>query len=201
MSKYLIGLTGGIGSGKTTVANLFAELGIELVDADIVARDVVEIGTSGLTQITAHFGKQILNQDGSLDRAALREIIFNWPKERRWINDLLHPMIRTEMLNQLASTSSPYTILVAPLLFENELDRLVNRTLLIDISPEQQRKRTINRDSVTNEQVEKIISSQAPRAEKLLKADDVIDNHGKISALKSKVIALHNNYLKLSNNA
>ena len=201
MSKYLIGLTGGIGSGKTTVANLFAELGIELVDADVVARDVVEIGTSGLTQIAAHFGKQILNQDGRLDRAALREIIFNWPKERRWINDLLHPMIRTEMLNQLASTSSPYTILVAPLLFENELDRLVNRTLLIDISPEQQRKRTINRDSVTNEQVEKIISSQAPRAEKLLKADDVIDNHGKISALKSKVIALHNNYLKLSNNA
>ena len=201
MSKYLIGLTGGIGSGKTTVANLFSELGIELVDADIVARDVVAIGTSGLTQISAHFGKQILNQDNSLDRAALREIIFSEPKERNWINDLLHPLIRTEMLNQLAATSSPYTILVAPLLFENELDRLVNRTLLIDISPEQQRKRTVNRDSVTNEQVEKIISSQAPRVEKLLKADDVIDNHGKISALKSKVIALHNNYLKLSNNA
>lgn len=201
MAKYLIGLTGGIGSGKTTVANLFAELGIELVDADIVARDVVAIDTSGLNQIAAHFGKQILNQDNSLDRAALREIIFSQPKERHWINDLLHPMIRTEMLNQLAATSSPYTILVAPLLFENELDRLVNRTLLIDISPEQQRKRTVHRDAVTHEQVEKIISSQAPRAEKLLKADDVIDNHGEISALKSKVIALHNNYLKLSNNA
>ncbi|AQS40457.1 dephospho-CoA kinase [Shewanella psychrophila] len=201
MSKYLIGLTGGIGSGKTTVANLFAELGIELVDADIVARDVVEIGTSGLNQIVDHFGRQILNQDASLDRSALREIIFNQPKERSWLNNLLHPIIRTEMLNQLAASSSPYTILVAPLLFENELDRLVDRTLLIDISPEQQRKRTVNRDSVTNEQVEKIISSQAPRAEKLLKADDVIDNHGEISALKSKVIALHNNYLKLSNNA
>ncbi|MBL4814466.1 MAG: dephospho-CoA kinase [Shewanella sp.] len=201
MAKYLIGLTGGIGSGKTTVANLFAELGIELVDADIVARDVVAIGTSGLNQIAAHFGKQILNQDNSLDRAALREIIFSQPKERHWINDLLHPMIRTEMLNQLAATSSPYTILIAPLLFENELDRLVNRTLLIDISPEQQQKRTVHRDAVTHEQVEKIISSQAPRAEKLLKADDVIDNHGEISALKSKVIALHNNYLKLSNNA
>ena len=134
MAKYLIGLTGGIGSGKTTVANLFAELGIELVDADIVARDVVAIGTSGLNQIAAHFGKQILNQDNSLDRAALREIIFSEPKERLWINDLLRPMIRTEMLKQLAATSSPYTILVAPLLFENELDRLVNRTVLIDIS-------------------------------------------------------------------
>lgn len=201
MAKYLIGLTGGIGSGKTTVANLFAELGIELVDADIVARDVVAIGTSGLNQIAAHFGKQILNQDNSLDRAALREIIFSEPKERLWINDLLHPMIRIEMLKQLAATSSPYTILVAPLLFENELDRLVNRTVLIDISPEQQGKRTVRRDGVTHEQVEKIISSQAPRAEKLLKADDVIDNHGEISALKSKVIALHNNYLKLSNNA
>lgn len=91
MSKYLIGLTGGIGSGKTTVANLFAELGIELVDADIVARDVVEIGTSGLNQIVDHFGRQILNQDASLDRSALREIIFNQPKERSWLNNLLHP--------------------------------------------------------------------------------------------------------------
>ncbi|BAJ00225.1 dephospho-CoA kinase [Shewanella violacea] len=201
MPKYLIGLTGGIGSGKTTVANLFAELGIELVDADIVARDVVAIGTRGLNQIASHFGKQILNQDGSLDRSALREIIFNQPKERIWVNGLLHPMIRTEMLNQLAATSSPYTILVAPLLFENELDKLVNRTLLIDISPSQQSQRTLSRDAVTSEQVEKIISSQAPRAEKLAKADDVIDNQGEISALKSKVIALHNNYLKWSNNS
>ncbi|MEI6859447.1 MAG: dephospho-CoA kinase [Shewanella sp.] len=201
MSKYLIGLTGGIGSGKTTVANLFAELGIELVDADIIARDVVAIGTQGLSQITAHFGQQILNQNGNLDRAALRDIIFNQPQERSWINDLLHPMIRIKMLKQLNASSSPYTILVAPLLFENKLDRLVNRTLLIDISPTHQQQRTINRDSVTKEQIKKIINSQTPRAEKRLKADDVIDNHGEISALKSKVIALHYNYLKLSNNA
>ncbi len=201
MSKYIVGLTGGIGSGKTTVANLFLELGIELVDADIVAREVVEIGSSGLKQITEYFGEGVLNSDSSLNRAALRELIFSNTDERQWLNDLLHPMIRLEMLKQLKETQSDYAILVAPLLFENDLDRLVNRTLLVDISPELQRLRTVERDAVTIEQVDSIIASQDSRDVKLIKADDVIDNHGEISALKSKVIALHNNYIKLSKNA
>lgn len=201
MAKLIIGLTGGIGSGKTTAANIFAELGIELVDADIVAREVVAIGTSGLAQIVDYFGSEILNPDASLNRSMLRERIFSEPAEREWINALLHPMIRTEMLKQLDNTQSPYSILIAPLLFENGLDRLVHRTLLIDISPEQQRNRTMFRDSVPAQQVQSIIDSQASREDKLSKADDVIDNHGKISALRSKIIALHNNYLKLSNNA
>ena len=201
MASLVIGLTGGIGSGKTTVANIFAELGIELVDADIVAREVVSTGTKGLAQIVARFGNDILNPDASLNRAKLRELIFSKDVDREWLNALLHPMIRTEMLNQLDSTQSPYSILIAPLLFENGLDRLVNRTLLVDISPKQQRNRTIIRDSVSAEQVQSIIDSQASREDKLSKADDVIDNHGEISALRSKIIALHNNYLKLSNNA
>ena len=201
MANLVIGLTGGIGSGKTTVANIFAELGIELVDADIVAREVVSTGTKGLAQIVARFGNDILNPDASLNRAKLRELIFSKDVDREWLNALLHPMIRTEMLNQLDSTQSPYSILIAPLLFENGLDRLVNRTLLVDISPKQQRNRTIIRDSVSAEQVQSIIDSQASREDKLSKADDVIDNHGEISALRSKIIALHNNYLKLSNNA
>lgn len=201
MSNYILGLTGGIGSGKTTVANLFAEQGIELVDADIVAREVVEVGSKGLEALSKHFGPHILNQDASLNRSALREIIFNNPAHRDWVNKLLHPMIRLQMLEQLNSAVSPYTILIAPLLFENDLDRLVNRTLLVDISPKEQIKRTSLRDAVSNDQVNKIIESQAPRLDKIKRADDVIDNHGEISALRSKVIALHNNYIKLSKNA
>jgi len=201
MSKFIVGLTGGIGSGKTTVANMFAELGIELVDADIIAREVVEVGSKGLYEISAHFGSAILNQDKSLNRAKLRELIFSQPDEREWLNELMHPMIRDKILKSLKATTSPYAILVAPLLFENGLDRLVNLSLLVDISPEQQLNRTIDRDSVSSVQIKNIIDSQAPRAERLSKADDVIDNHGKISALKGKVITLHNNYLKLANNA
>jgi len=201
MSKFIVGLTGGIGSGKTTVANMFAELGIELVDADIIAREVVEVGSKGLYEISAHFGSEILNQDKSLNRAKLRELIFSQPDELEWLNELMHPMIRDKILKSLKATTSPYAILVAPLLFENGLDRLVNLSLLVDISPEQQLNRTIDRDSVSSVQIKNIIDSQAPRAERLSKADDVIDNHGKISALKGKVITLHNNYLKLANNA
>lgn len=198
MSNFVVGLTGGIGSGKTTVANLFAELGITLVDADIVARDVVASGSVGLAQVVEHFGPTILLENGDLDRAALRERIFSAPAEREWLNSLLHPMIRTEMLSQLKKATSSYAILVVPLLFENGLDRLVNCTLVVDISPELQTQRTIKRDSVSAEQVEKIIGSQATRAEKLSKADDVIDNHGTVSALKSKVAKLHQKYLTLA---
>lgn len=198
MADYIIGLTGGIGSGKTTVANIFASMGIALVDADIVARDVVSKGSEGLKQITAHFGPIILLEDGNLNRSKLRQIIFDHDKERLWLNALLHPMIRTSMQKQCKDAQSDYVIMVAPLLFENGLDRLVNRTLLVDISPELQKQRTVSRDAVTVQHVENIIGSQASRAEKLSKADDVIDNQGEISALQCKVEALHNLYLKLS---
>ncbi|GIU21618.1 MULTISPECIES: dephospho-CoA kinase [unclassified Shewanella] len=201
MADFIVGLTGGIGSGKTTVANLFEELGITLVDADIIARDVVAKGSIGLIKITEHFGTDTLLADGNLDRAKLRQKIFSDDSERLWLNNLLHPMIRDEMLEQCKAAQSDYVIMVVPLLFENGLDRLVDRTLLVDISPELQQQRTISRDAVTAQQVKNIIGSQASRAEKLSKADDVIDNHGEISALKCKVNALHNFYLKLSSNS
>lgn len=203
MSKFVVGLTGGIGSGKTTVANLFAAEGITLVDADIVARDVVAPGSNGLKAIVAHFGVDILTPEGSLDRAKLRQRIFSHDAERKWLNQLLHPMIRQEMQKQVENATSPYVIMVVPLLFENGLDRLVNRTLVVDIPPDLQISRTVKRDNVDASQVNNIINSQCSRSEKLARADDIIDNQGEISTLKREVLALHQRYLHLSgtNNA
>ena len=198
MSKFVVGLTGGIGSGKTTVANLFAAEGITLVDADIVAREVVAPGSKGLEAIVTHFGAEILTPEGELDRAKLRQRIFSNPEEREWLNQLLHPMIRQEMLAQVEKATSAYVIMVVPLLFENGLDRLVNRTLVVDISPELQINRTVKRDNVDASQVNNIINSQLSRSEKLARADDIIDNQGEISALKREVLALHQRYLQLS---
>ncbi|MCS6207026.1 dephospho-CoA kinase [Shewanella baltica] len=198
MSKFVVGLTGGIGSGKTTVANLFAAEGITLVDADIVAREVVAPGSKGLEVIVTHFGAEILTPEGELDRAKLRQRIFSHPEEREWLNQLLHPMIRQEMLAQVEKATSAYVIMVVPLLFENGLDRLVNRTLVVDISPELQINRTVKRDNVDASQVNNIISSQCSRSEKLARADDIIDNQGEISSLKREVLALHQRYLQLS---
>ena len=198
MSKFVVGLTGGIGSGKRTVANLFAAEGITLVDADIVAREVVAPGSKGLEAIVTHFGADILTAEGELDRAKLRQRIFSHPEEREWLNQLLHPMIRQEMLVQVEKATSAYVIMVVPLLFENGLDRLVNRTLVVDISPELQINRTVKRDNVDASQVNNIISSQCSRSEKLARADDIIDNQGEISTLKREVLALHQRYLQLS---
>ncbi|GIU03271.1 dephospho-CoA kinase [Shewanella sp. c952] len=200
MADFIVGLTGGIGSGKTTVANLFADLGVVLVDADIVAREVVNPGSEGLAAIVEHFGAEILLSDGHLDRSMLRERIFNNDEQRLWLNGLLHPLIRETMLNNCKEAQSNYVIMVVPLLFENGLDRLVHRTLLVDISPQQQQQRTMARDDVSAKQVQNIIGSQATRAEKLSKADDVIDNQGEISALKCKVNALNSLYLKICGN-
>ncbi|MEJ6520792.1 dephospho-CoA kinase [Shewanella bicestrii] len=200
MSKFVVGLTGGIGSGKTTVANLFAEEGVDLVDADIVAREVVAKGSKGLEAIIAHFGTEILTEAGELDRAKLRQQVFSNEQERQWLNQLLHPMIRQEMLSQVENATSDYVIMVVPLLFENGLDRLVNRTLVVDISPELQVSRTVKRDNVDATQVNNIINSQCSRNDKLARADDIIDNQGEISKLKQEVQALHQRYLQLSGN-
>ncbi|BCV38309.1 MULTISPECIES: dephospho-CoA kinase [Shewanella] len=198
MANFIVGLTGGIGSGKTTVANLFAEQGIVLVDADIIAREVVAKGSDGLKQIGDKFGPQMLTPEGTLNRAALREQIFHHPQDREWLNALLHPMIRTRMLERLETATSPYVIMVVPLLFENGLDKLADRTLVVDISPKLQLQRTIERDMVSKEQVQNIINSQSDRQSRLDKADDVIDNQGEIDALQAQVLALHNKYLQLA---
>ncbi|MCH1926142.1 dephospho-CoA kinase [Shewanella sp. C32] len=198
MSNVIIGLTGGIGSGKSTVANLFAEYGIAIVDADIIARDVVALGTAGLAAIVRHFGDAVLTSTGELDRAQLRERIFQQPAEREWLNGLLHPLIRTEMLQQCNAATSPYVLMVVPLLFENNLDSLVDRSLVVDVSPSTQLARTTSRDNVSATQVQNIINSQIGREQRLARADDIIENQGDIEQLRQHVAQLHQRYLQLA---
>lgn len=199
MSKLIIGLTGGIGSGKTTVSNQLADYGITIVDADVVAREVVAEGSLGLKEIVAKFGATILQEDGQLNRAKLRELIFSDEQLKQWLNALLHPLIRESILNQLKSATSPYCILSAPLLFENNLHQYTNRTLLIDVEKEIQITRTSKRDNVEKKQVEAIIASQMPREDKLALADDVLNN-SKLThlELENAVEKLHLNYLDLA---
>lgn len=194
--KFVVGLTGGIASGKTTVANLFAEFGIELVDADVIAREVVAKGSAGLTAIVDLFGDEILLANGQLDRATLRNKVFNNETQRLWLNNLLHPMIRQKMLDQVQASTSKYVIMVVPLLFENQLDSLVSTTLVVDISPELQISRTMQRDGVSQQQVEHILASQMSRQQRIDKANHIIDNQGDIELLRSQVTRLHQLFLQ-----
>ncbi|MNO42148.1 Dephospho-CoA kinase [compost metagenome] len=193
---YVVAITGGIGSGKTTVANQFAALGIEVVDADLIAREVVEPGTPALTAIASHFGPGILDEQGRLDRRALRERIFSDPAAKSWLNALLHPIIRSEMLRQCAAASSPYCLLVVPLLVENRLTELADRVLVIDVDEATQIERTCRRDGVSREQAQAILASQASRSERLAMADDVLDNQsGTSETIQERILALHETYL------
>ncbi|GKW54175.1 dephospho-CoA kinase [Pseudoalteromonas sp. NCCP-2140] len=199
MANWVLGLTGGIGSGKSAVSAMFEELGIQVVDADIVAREVVEPGSVGLTKITAHFGDEILTRNGTLDRAKLRAIIFADESQKQWLNNLLHPLIRESMLSKLKQAGSEYVILVAPLLFENGLEKYCNHTLLIDVPVDVQITRTTARDNVSVELAKQIIASQMSRADKQQKAADILDNNRPLAEVKTDVQKLHKKYLTYSN--
>ena len=202
MSHFIIGLSGGIGSGKTTIANMFEKLGIALVDADIVAREVVAPGTQALKRIVAHFSTDILTSEQSLDRKKLRALVFSNPVEKDWLNNLLHPLIRTEMFNQLAVATSPYVILVAPLLIENKLYQQVNRTLIIDVNVNTQIERATARDNSDRQTIENIIASQVSREVRIKHADDVISNETTdLKAIEKQVSKLHAKYLDIAINA
>lgn len=195
----VIGLTGGIASGKTTVANLFQQqFGIEVVDADVVAREVVEPGSAGLNAIVERFGNQILTPQGSLDRAQLREIIFSQPNEKQWINALLHPMIRQRMHHQLQQVQSAYALLVIPLMVENNLQSLANKVIVVDVEPEIQIARTMHRDGVDAKQAESILASQATREQRLAIADYVIKNSTENQKLLPQITELHQKFLEMS---
>ncbi|MDA0149989.1 dephospho-CoA kinase [Vibrio sp. LaRot3] len=196
---YVVGLTGGIASGKTTIANLFNQhFSIEIVDADIVARDVVAKSSEGLAQIVQRFGHGILLDNGELNRSKLREIIFADPSQKQWLDQLLHPMIRQNMQQQLASVKSDYALLVIPLMVENQLQTMANRVLVVDVDEQIQIERTMKRDDVSEQQARSILKSQATRQERLAIADDVIKNHSQNGQLLSQITDLHQKYLAMS---
>ena len=195
---YVVGVTGGIGSGKTAATDRFAALGIGVVDADIASRVVVEPGMPALARIAAHFGADILRDDGALDRAALRKIIFADPAEKTWLERLLHPLIAEEIQRQLHTVTSPYVIFVSPLLTESSQHEFCDRILVIDAPENMQLQRTMQRDNNDAAQVQRIIASQASREQRLRHADDVIENTGSLDHLAQQVAALHERYLGLA---
>lgn len=198
----IIGLTGGIGSGKSTVARAFETLGAASVDADNVAREIVLPGEPALLAIKSRFGDQVIHQDGTLNRAALRDIIFKDPEQRQWLETVTHPKIRKrllEHLERLKAQDAPYVLLVSPLLFETGLNALVSRCLIIDVPQALQLARTQLRDSVSESQVHAILAAQLSREQRLAKADDVIDNSGDHASMMAQVVRLDQYYRQLLN--
>ena len=187
----IIGLTGGIGSGKTAVSDTFEKLGITVVDADLASRVVVEKGKPCLEEIAKHFGDDILNENDELNRAKLREIIFNSDSEKLWLESLLHPAIAEQIKDELNASKSPYTILVSPLLLETNQRDFCDKVLVVDVPIELQMKRTTKRDGVSEDQVRSIIKSQINRDERLQLADEIILNEGSIEDLEMIVRELH----------
>lgn len=199
--RFILGLTGGIGSGKTAASQWFETQGITVVDADIVAREVVEIGKPALQKIKDHFGDWVLLEDGALDRRALRDHIFKHPEARKILENITHPAIRLSIIEQLQRATSPYAILVSPLLFETNQHQLTQRTLLIDASTELQILRASQRDHQDIEQIKKIMSAQMSREEKLKRADDVVINDGELDHLYQQLAVKHQYYLGLAQQA
>ncbi|MEE9101500.1 MULTISPECIES: dephospho-CoA kinase [Pseudomonas] len=197
MKPWILGLTGGIGSGKSAAAEHFATLGVHMVDADHAARWVVEPGRPALGKIVDRFGDAVLLPDGQLNRAALRERIFTSEEERRWLEQLLHPLIGQEIAANLARAESPYAILVSPLLVESGQHRMTQRVLVVDTPEHLQLERTMRRDKVSEEQVRAILKAQAVREDRLKHADDVLLNDGDLAHLHQQVERLHQFYLGL----
>ncbi|XBS70542.1 dephospho-CoA kinase [Acerihabitans sp. KWT182] len=199
--RYIVALTGGIGSGKSTVANAFAKLGATIVDADIIARRVVEPGTEALRAIRERFGDEILLPDGTLNRALLRQRIFSSLSEKTWLNALLHPLISQETQREIACASGAYIIWVVPLLIENHLQDRANRVLVVDVDTETQVARTMERDRISRSQINNIIAAQVSREQRLASADDIIDNNGHPEEIMDGVAKLHRRYLELAASA
>ncbi|GAB3475143.1 dephospho-CoA kinase [Azotobacter salinestris] len=197
MKPWILGLTGGIGSGKSAAAQHFRTLGVHLVDADEAARWVVEPDRPALAKIAEHFGAEVLLPDGHLARAALRARVFQNAEERRWLEKLLHPLIRQEICSHLERASSPYAILVSPLLVETDQHKMTQRILVIDVPESLQLERAMQRDQADRKQVEAIIKAQASREERLRHADDVLVNDRDLPWLYSEVERLHRFYLTL----
>ena len=201
--SFKIGLTGGIASGKSTIAILFSDLGVEIIDADEIAHSITSKQGSAYDKIVKHFGNSVLGDDNELDRKKLRTIIFNNSELRKDLEQIIHPEVHSIINKQTFKSQDPYQIIVIPLLIETGYQDFVDRVLIIDCSVETQLARLMNRDYETLESAKKIVANQIERRERLKFADDIIENEKKtsISVLKKKVQQLHNTYLELSENS
>jgi len=197
MKPWILGLTGGIGSGKSAVVEQFGQLGVHWVDADHAARWVVAPGKPALARIVEHFGDGVLTPAGELDRAALRARIFENAAERKWLEQLLHPLIRQEIAEHLSRAQSPYAILVSPLLIEAGQYRQADRVLVVDVPESLQLQRAMCRDQASEAQIRAILKAQASREERLRHADDVLVNDRDLVWLEAEVRRLHDFYLTL----
>jgi dephospho-CoA kinase len=197
-AKLVIGLTGGIGSGKSTVADLFLARGVTVIDTDQLSRDVVQPHTAAYQAIIKKFGATVVSEQGGLHRKALRDIIFADPLQKEWLEKLLHPLIRAEMARQIAAATSQYCIAVIPLLFETTANPLINRILVVDTTEDLQIQRATQRDDASAPHIQAILSSQVSRETRLLGAHDIIYNDKNIADLISQVDELHKFYLSLT---
>ena len=197
--SFKVGLTGGIASGKTTVANLFSDLGIEIIDADEIAHSITSKQGSAYNKIVKHFGEDVLGNDKKLDRKKLRTMIFNNSELKRDLEQIIHPEVYAIINQKINASQEPYQIIVIPLLIETGYQNFVDRVLVVDCSMETQLARLINRDNETMKNAKKIIANQIERSERLKFADDIIENERKtsINALKKKILQLHETYLEL----
>lgn len=193
-----IGLTGGIASGKTTVSDLFAELGATVIDTDVIAREIVAPGEPALNEIGDKFGAEVLCDDGSLDRAAMRQVIFADDTARQKLEAILHPRIQAETLRQAATADGPYMLIVVPLLANSPLREHLDRILVVDCSEPKQIERLLARDAESEDQARRILAAQASREERLAIADDVIENNTTLDALAAQVSAFHDRYMALT---
>jgi dephospho-CoA kinase len=198
---FIVGLTGGIGSGKSTVSELFAKLGVPIIDTDAIAHQLVSPGQQALAQIVAAFGNQMLTPEGELDRARLRDVVFNDPEKRAALEAILHPLIRQSALAQIRKLHHEYCILVVPLLVEKGWYTMVNRVLVVDAPAELQRHRVKQRSGLSDSQIDAIMRQQATREQRLTHADDVIVNNKSLQHIESEVKDLHRKYRDLSQRA
>lgn len=199
-SIYRVGLTGGIASGKSTVANLFAAQSVPVIDTDVLAREVVALGTPGLKAVLAAFGTEVLLPDGNLDRRRLRDLAFRTPERRRQLEAILHPRIRERMEALCASAGGPYQILVIPLLVESGLRSRVDRVVVVDCSESVQRERLRVRDGESAAGMDRLLAAQVDRETRLSRADDVVVNNGTRDELQRRVLELHANYRHFATN-
>lgn len=194
----IVGLTGGIGSGKSAAANFFQNEGITVIDADDLSREVIEEGTPGFASIVEYFGSKIIDSDGSINREHLRKEVFDDDKKKKLLESIIHPLVRELMVKKIAASKSPYSIVMVPLIFETNSMSNYNRILVIDCDPKIQLERAMLRDNNSKAQIKKIMDSQCSREERISIANDIIPNNDSLENLKIRSIAMHKFYLSLS---